>query len=129
MEAGVLSVSREVEGLPSRRAEKVPRVVVGVVAACSMLGLLAWSCSGSASEGALLPTPTVAYVPAGMVPFRQPLPAMQRPAVPVMQVGTPTAPGAYPAGVAPIGTAPGAAVAGPPLRIPQDSTILVQGGS
>merc|ERR1719316_1733721 len=56
-----------------------------------------------------------------MVPFKQPLPAMQRPAPPVMQVTAP--------GVAPIGTAPGAYAAGAPVRVPEDSTILVQGGS
>jgi len=45
----------------------------------------------------------------------------------------PVQPGAYPAGVAPVGTAPGAypsgTAAGSQAGIPQDSTILVQGGS
>merc|ERR1719281_1243544 len=57
----------------------MPRVVVGVIAICSMLGLVAWSYSGGVQEVAFaaipLPAPALAYVPAGMVPFKQPMPA------------------------------------------------------
>merc|ERR1719220_2609947 len=96
LEAGVL-VSLEVEALPVRRAGVVPRVVVGMVAACSMLGLLAWSCFGGPPEGApaasSLSTPALAYDAAYItppivpfkLPFKLPLPTMRRSAVSVMQ--------------------------------------------
>ena len=69
LEAGVV-VSRDVEALPARGAGAMPRVVVGVIAACSMLGLVAWSCGALESGAAapLRPTPLLAFVPAGMVP-------------------------------------------------------------
>jgi len=70
-----------------RRARAFLHVMVCAVVACSTLGLLAWRCAGGALEDAtaapLLPIPALAYVPAGMVPVTQPLPATQDPALPV----------------------------------------------
>lgn len=121
MEADVL-VSRDVEASPARRAGAVTRVVVATVAVCSMLGLLGWICSGGAPTVApaapLRPTPSLAYVPTGMVPFKKPMPARQRLALPLMQsVPNNTRPRAYIYPTKPAG------------GIPQDSAILVQGGS
>jgi len=127
LEAGVV-MSREVEAVYERRARALPRVVLGVVAACSLVGMVAWSYGAPQNGGAapLQPAPLLAFVPpAGMVPFKQPMPAV-RPATPVMQVrepvGTYGGTAAYPGGAAP---RPGS----PSVRVPEDSTILVQGGS
>jgi len=81
LEAGVV-VSYDAKALPAQRARAVPRVVVGVLAACWMLGLAAWT--WSAPMGVPAATPALAYVPGGMVPVKQTLPAMRRPALPVM---------------------------------------------
>jgi len=78
LEAGVI-VSREVEVMPARGAGAKRRVVVAVLVACSVLGLVAWSVSGDASAGVPaappLPAPALAYVPTGMVPVKQAVPA------------------------------------------------------